>query len=159
MINIYLKSDETEYIKGRFINLTKVGTTEIPPKEGEQMPLFTMVKDINSRRYGKCYKIIPKWKVTANSRYEYKVIMNSKALKQQDLPKVAQIFITSKVNAYGIVDTLWFEGQEIVIKRIFGDATMSFINLSLNQHKLLSNCSTISKFQCMTELAMKGIHF
>ena len=52
------------------------------------MSLFAMVKDINSRRYGKCYKIISKWKVTANSRYEYKVIMNSTALKKQDLPKV-----------------------------------------------------------------------
>ena len=93
--------------------------------------------------YGKCFSITVKNK-TGKSETTYLQIQFDESMPSEDLPKLIEVYITSKQNSYGVLSNLWKEGKVFKTSIDPAKKDYSIINLQLSQYKKLevySNCS------------------
>jgi len=93
--------------------------------------------------YGKCFSITVKNK-TGKSETTYLQIQFDELMPSEDIPKLIEVFITSKQNSYGVLANLWKEGKVFKTSIDPAKKDYSIINLQLSQYKKLevySNCS------------------
>ena len=93
--------------------------------------------------YGKCFSMTVRNK-TGKSETTSLQIQFDESMPSEDIPKLIEVFITSKQNSYGVLSNLWKEGKEFKMSIDPEKKDYSIINLKLSQYKKLevsSNCS------------------
>ena len=93
--------------------------------------------------YGKCFSMTVRNK-TGKSETTSLQIQFDDSMPFEDIPKLIEVFITSKQNSYGVLSNLWREGKEFKMSIYPEKKDYSIINLKLSQYKKLevsSNCS------------------
>ena len=64
---------------------------------------------------GSCYKITPNF-FTLKKTLEFRMAFDNYTLIGDDIPWSIDIYVTSKDNAYGIIDSIWKNGEELILK-------------------------------------------
>ena len=103
--------------------------TEIASKLVEFEELITVA-------YGKCFSMTVRNK-TGKSETTSLQIQFDESMPSEDIPKLIEVFITSKQNSYGVLANFWKEGKEFKISIDPEKKDYSIINLQLSQYKNL----------------------
>ena len=106
------------------------------------------VEKLQTHYSGSCYKITPNF-FTLKKTLEFTLIFDNDILKGDDIPWSINIYVTSKENAYGIIDSKWKNGEELILKP---DTWLTVYKLNAIKYKYLamsSNCSTNSYKTCL----------
>ena len=99
---------------------------------------------------GSCYKITPNF-FTLKKTLEFRMAFDNYTLIGDDIPWSIDIYVTSKDNAYGIIDSIWKNGEELILKP---DTWLTVFKLNTIKYKYLamsSNCSSDSYKSCLME--------
>ena len=109
------------------------------------------VNMIHSYTAGLCYQITPKSKLNVGV-YHFFSLSLADSLNEKDKPNNVELTITSENNLYGIVKSVWVEGDTFDITVGLDKPTEAAINLKPVQYNLYqptSNCSTESHYKCV----------
>ena len=99
------------------------------------------VEKLQTHYSGSCYKITPNF-FTLKKTLEFRLVFDNNALTDDDIPWSINIHVTSKENAYGIIDSKWKNGEELILRP---DTWLTVFKLNAIKYKYLamsSNCST-----------------